>query len=168
MAKKKEFQKLILLSARTFDLKRLVSAILKEPFRKIQLFSGPYDIDDHIYMAALSLTEQSVVRSNVLQEGIVQLYFIDLQSQHQELSFPSGEFTLGRLAAHLEKDNLIEIGFVWEGSMLPRYTRIHKIVCDSLVPIYCFPRSLILNLMFEKHPEWDKGLWWLIRLSPTC
>jgi hypothetical protein len=57
MAKKKRFQELIPLSARTFDLKRLLSAMLKEPLNKIQLFSGPYNIDDQIYVAALGLTE---------------------------------------------------------------------------------------------------------------
>jgi hypothetical protein len=62
------------------------------------------------------------------------------------------------MAAHLEKDNSIEVSFAWEGRPLLRHTRIDEIVCDPLVPIYCTRRPLILKLMFEKHPEWDKDL----------
>jgi hypothetical protein len=110
--------------------------MLKERFSKIQLFFGPYDTDDRTHMAALGLTEQSVVRINVLQEGIVRLYFIDLQGQQRGLRFPSGKFTLGRLAAYLEKDNSIEFGFLSEGSFLSRHTRINKIVCDPPLLIH--------------------------------
>jgi hypothetical protein len=53
---------------------------------------------------------------------------------------------------------LIEIGFLSEDSFLSRHTRINKIACDPLVPIYCVRRPLILNLIFVKHPEWDKQM----------
>jgi hypothetical protein len=103
----------------------------------------------------MGLAEHSVIRINVLQEGIVRLYFIDLEGRQRGLSFPSGHhITFGRLASHLYTENSIEICFVWEGHVVSRYRVIDDVVCDPFVPIYYVHRMLVVDMMFEKHPEW--------------
>jgi hypothetical protein len=154
-AKKKAVRQLISLSDRTFDVRQKVSVMLKAPFRNIQLFFGRFIMDDQVYLAQMGLSEHSVIRINVLQQGIVRLYFINLEGRQRGLSFPSGQqITFGRLAAHLYKENSIEICFVWEGHVVSRYKVIDDVVCDPLVPIYYIPRLLVVDVMFEKHPEW--------------
>jgi hypothetical protein len=56
----------------------------------------------------------------------------DLRGDYRPWARTFEEFTLGRLAAYLEKDNSIEVGFLSEGSFLSRHTRINKIICDPL------------------------------------
>jgi hypothetical protein len=109
---KQPFSVEVALADRGFELRRKSAQSLPHIIRKIQLFVGPYFVDDNCHISTLGITAQEQIRVTVLQIGNVRLSFKDLQGAARECSFPAdGKKTLGDLAALFSRDAPMAVAY---------------------------------------------------------
>jgi serine/threonine protein kinase len=155
---RKDLRRDIPLSDRVFDVKRKLVAKSKR-VSTVQLFIGPYITDDQVCIGELGLSNQSLIRVNILRQGVGRFYFRDLEGEPRSLLQPADRVTtFGSLANSFLKDNAIEVGYMLDGRVLKRSTLLKNVLCDPHVPIYVIRRPLKLPLIFEGYTQWNKEL----------
>jgi hypothetical protein len=102
-----------------------VAEILKHDFHKIQLFMDEHCVEDDCHIYKLGIRAWDQVAVNVLQLGDVRLYFMDLDGNPRNYSFPAdGKKTFGDLAGLFLEFAPMEVSYMWDGQPLKRSQRI--------------------------------------------
>jgi hypothetical protein len=110
---KSQFEIEFSISDRPFEMRRKVAEIMKQGFNKIQLFLDENCVEDDCHIYKLRIRTRDWVAVNVLQLGDVRLYFMDLNGNPRNYSFPAdGKKSFGDLVGLFLESAPIEVSYM--------------------------------------------------------